>query len=185
MIYCNVVYCRYEKTAFQQEVQQRFDALQDSSWTMLDASKSIEELQSEVCYSQSLCPTCALRQNTGPELLSLAPPKTLMSIGQAHAAHDQLTESPSSMLACGLTRKLAPCLPLIQHKGATCCISRNLHNSWADMRFASCTIVGRCKQQLQQPYKGARQGFPSGTCGEQHHPLSLASTTHTADHQHY
>lgn len=29
-------------------MQQRFDALQDSSWTKLDASKSIEDLQAEV-----------------------------------------------------------------------------------------------------------------------------------------
>ena len=37
--------------SFQQEVQQRFDALQDSSWTVLDASKSIAELQTQVsCY---------------------------------------------------------------------------------------------------------------------------------------
>ena len=41
---------RYEKTAFQQEVQRGFDALQDSSWVVLDASKSIEALQTEVCH---------------------------------------------------------------------------------------------------------------------------------------
>ncbi|KAL0024368.1 hypothetical protein WJX79_005053 [Trebouxia sp. C0005] len=39
---------RYEKTAFQQEVQRGFDALQDNSWVVLDASKSIEALQTEV-----------------------------------------------------------------------------------------------------------------------------------------
>lgn len=44
----SVICCRYEKTAFQKEVQQRFDALQDSSWTVLDASRSIEDLQLEV-----------------------------------------------------------------------------------------------------------------------------------------
>lgn len=41
---------RYEKTAFQHEVQRGFDALQDSSWVVLDASKSIEALQTEVCH---------------------------------------------------------------------------------------------------------------------------------------
>ena len=40
---------RYEKTAFQQEVQRGFDALQDNAWVVLDASKSIEALQTEVC----------------------------------------------------------------------------------------------------------------------------------------
>lgn len=47
-----VICCRYEKTAFQKEVQQRFDALQDSYWTVLDASKSIEDLQVEVSVCQ-------------------------------------------------------------------------------------------------------------------------------------
>ena len=42
--------CRYENTAFQQEVQQGFDALQDNSWVVLDASKSIEALQTEVSH---------------------------------------------------------------------------------------------------------------------------------------
>jgi len=46
---CVPVY-RYEKTAFQQEVQRGFDALQDASWTVLDASKSIEDLQAEVWH---------------------------------------------------------------------------------------------------------------------------------------
>ena len=48
MLLQSPICCRYEKTAFQQEVQQRFDALQDSFWTALDASKSIEALQTEV-----------------------------------------------------------------------------------------------------------------------------------------
>lgn len=39
---------RYEKTAFQCEVQRGFDACQDSSWLVLDASKTIEDLQLEV-----------------------------------------------------------------------------------------------------------------------------------------
>lgn len=45
-----LVTCRYEKTAFQQEVQRGFDALQDNSWVVLDASKSIEALQTEVSH---------------------------------------------------------------------------------------------------------------------------------------
>ena len=43
-----LVTCRYEKTAFQQKVQRGFDALQDNSWVVLDASNSIEALQTEV-----------------------------------------------------------------------------------------------------------------------------------------
>jgi len=46
----SLVTCRYENTAFQQEVQQGFDALQDNSWVVLDASKSIEALQTEVSH---------------------------------------------------------------------------------------------------------------------------------------
>lgn len=41
-------YCRYEKIEFQRVVQSGFDQCQDSSWLVLDASKSIDELQLEV-----------------------------------------------------------------------------------------------------------------------------------------
>lgn len=39
---------RYENTSFQQKVQQGFDGLRDNSWAVLDASKSIDNLQIEV-----------------------------------------------------------------------------------------------------------------------------------------
>ena len=45
--------CRYEKTTFQQEVQHGFDALQDNSWLILDASKSIADLQAEVSVNHT------------------------------------------------------------------------------------------------------------------------------------
>ncbi|KAL3155999.1 hypothetical protein ABBQ32_012988 [Trebouxia sp. C0010 RCD-2024] len=59
---------RYENTAFQQEVQHRFDGLQDSSWTVLDASRSIEDLQTEV---QAAATTAISRCQTGAPLRQL------------------------------------------------------------------------------------------------------------------
>lgn len=39
---------RYEKTAFQSKVAQNFNALMDDSWHTLDASRSIEDIHTDV-----------------------------------------------------------------------------------------------------------------------------------------
>lgn len=60
-------HCRYEKTEFQCVVQSGFDQCQDSSWLILDASKSIDELRQEVSLTLNMafCLHCLAEVHLG------------------------------------------------------------------------------------------------------------------------
>ena len=62
---------RYEKLDFQREVEQQFEALRDSDWHELDASRDIESLHTEILRTvkrvvreKSTTPLTALWTNT-------------------------------------------------------------------------------------------------------------------------